>query len=409
MEKRLSLYLIVVLLVSVSYIGFLSFMMDVLDRDEVLRDYPFQPPDDMSRFHFPDNEGLNTSIMSSVRLAGDYLVNHLSPKGRWDYEYNATSGKSSGDYNLLRHAGTTYALSLIFKYGRDPDHYNGSVRSMNYLLSRYMRFRWVDDSEIAILSYGTCTKLGGPALVLMGILQLKDVDPGLGYDREMRGCLNFILKMQRDDGSFQCYFGSREDEQSDYYPGEAMLALSMYHRMRGGTAVLEALKDAASFYNGHFPDGYTAYSPWATEALVYLDTIENNESFRMKAHAMARSCMRGQIYGGEDPFVIGAFSSNPGASTASRIESVCDAYLLAKRTDDHRNSTIYAYSIDLCADFLMRFQLASGSVSGLPHPERALGGVPNARDDLTIRIDNVQHTAVVLIKVMVYQVGVEHI
>ena len=126
---------------------------------------------------------------------------------------------------------------------------------------------------------------------------------------------------------------------------------------------------------------------------------------------MADSCKRGQIVHawGLDPFYIGAFSSHPKASTASRIESVCDAYLLASRSGDTHNATRYFDSMNLCAGFLMRFQIGEDLASTLPDPERSLGGLPNSLEDLTIRIDNVQHTTVVLTKVMVYQRGPEHI
>ena len=65
--------------------------------------------------------------------------------------------------------------------------------------------------------------------------------------------------------------------------------------------------------------------------------------------------------------------------------------------------------MDDCGGFLMRLQIDEEDASILPDPEKSVGGIPNERDDLTVRIDNVQHTLVVLTKIMVYQRGPDHI
>ena len=410
MEKRLALYLMVSTLVIVSYLTFADFMITI-DENQVLRTYSYEGITSLEGLTLPDNEGLNETIMESLKLAGDYLMNHIRSNGKWDYEYNASSGESNSGYNLLRHAGTTYALSLIFKYGHHTDHYNGTLRTLNYMLSRTMRYERIEGVEIATLTFGTYTKLGGPALALMCILEVKSFAPELAYDREMEAYKNFILKMQKPNGSFQCFYGDKEDEHSDYYPGEALLALATYHRMTGDEEVLDSLRSGLEYYNDYFSDGYTAYSPWATEPIAYLHSLEGGEDLVLKANSMANSCKKGQVVHawGLDPFYIGAFSSNPRASTASRIESVCDAYLLALRNNDINNMTRYYSSMNLCAGFLMRFQIGEDLASTLPDSERSLGGIPNSSDDLTIRIDNVQHTAIVLTKVMVYQRGPDHI
>jgi hypothetical protein len=217
--------------------------------------------------------------------------------------------------------------------------------------------------------------------------------------------------MRRDNGSLQCYYGGSENKHSDYYPGEALLALAKYHQLTKDTEVLDTLRAGLSYYNDYFPGIYTAYSPWATEAIAYLHDLEGGDILKDKGYTMADACKRGQIrYSTKsDPFFIGAFSLNARSSTSSRIESVCDSYLMALRANDTSRAARYRTSIDLCAGFLMRLQIDEDDASILPEPGLSAGGVPNTRDDLTIRIDNVQHTVVVLIKVMVYQRGPDNI
>lgn len=401
---------LVVLLLLGGYSAFVYYFFTEYGKDEH-RDYPYDPAQNLDRFVFPENEDLNDTIMNSVLSAGDYLVNHINEDGSWDYEFNASSGKSNGGYNVLRHAGTTYSLALIFRYGRDPDHYNGTIRTLNNLFSTYLDFRDEEGKEIAIVRKGSYTKLGGPALSLLALLEVKKVDPEAGYDRELKGLKNFIVEMSRDNGSLQCYYGSKEDKHSDYYPGEALLALAKYHQMTNDPEVLDVLRSGLEYYNEYFPDIYTAYSPWATEAITYLHDLEGGQKLKQKGYAMANACKRGQIGPTtmNDPFFIGAFSLRARSSTSSRVEAVCDSYLMAERANDTFEASRYKTSMDLCAGFLMRLQIDQEDSRNLPEPELSVGGVPNTRDDLTIRIDNVQHTAVVLIKVMVYQRGPDNI
>ncbi len=408
--KRTWILIVVSGLLITSYAGSIAYLL--LERDNNnYSEYPFDPPDDPSRFVFPDDQGLNTTILDSLSLSGDYLLNHIEYNGRWDYEFNASSGKSNSGYNVLRHAGTTYSLALIFKYTRDLDHYNGTIRTLNYLLSRYLDLRQFKGKEVATVKSGSYTKLGGPGITLLAVVEIKRIDPHVDYDREMEALKNYIVQMQGPDGSLQCFLGDREDEHSDYYPGEALLGLAKYHQFTNDTEVLDVLRKGLDFYNRYFPDDYTAYSPWATEAISYLHSVEGGIDLNEKAIAMANSCRRGQIiesYSG-DEFFIGAFSTRATSSTASRIEAVADAYLLTARVKDIFNSTRFYRSMNLCAGFLMRSQISIEDASFLPDPERSAGGIPNTRDDLTIRIDNVQHTAVVLVKIMVYQRDLDHI
>jgi hypothetical protein len=87
---------LVVLLLLGGYSAFVYYFITEYQNEEQ-RDYPYYPADKLDRFVFPDNEGLNETIMDSVLLAGDYLVNHINEDGSWDYEFNASSGKATED------------------------------------------------------------------------------------------------------------------------------------------------------------------------------------------------------------------------------------------------------------------------------------------------------------------------
>jgi hypothetical protein len=182
--RKWAVFGVIVVVILGGYSIFAYYFIKEYGKEEY-REYPYDPADDLSKFVFPENEGLNSTIMGSVLLAGNYLLEHIKEDGSWDYEFNASSGQSNGGYNVLRHAGTTYSMALLFRYGRDPDHYNGTIVTLNNLFSRYLDFEEKGGREIAIVRKGTVTKLGGPALSLLALIEVKRVNPDAGYEREL--------------------------------------------------------------------------------------------------------------------------------------------------------------------------------------------------------------------------------
>ncbi len=362
-------------------------------------------------YDLPVNLSANSSILESITLAGEYLLNHLDSQGRFDYLYNGSSGKSMGGYNGLRHAGTSYSLALIFKYTGEERFFNGTMASINYLLFKYLHFEGMGISRFAYIESEGRIKLGGAALALLALVEARRICPGVDLMDEIYGLADFILRMQYENGSFQCYFREK-DNHNDYYPGEALLALAKVHDLTGEERYLASLERGLDFYVDYYGRGrYSAFTPWGTEAMVYAYEHLGNSSYVDLCFRMADRCMAGQIgpWKGVDPSVVGAFSYDPRANTASRAEGVIDSYLLASFMGDNVSMERYGNSADSSAGFLMYLQLNETDVSGFKDPAMTLGGFPGSYADLTIRIDYVQHAVVVLVKTMVYRAVQAHI
>lgn len=363
------------------------------------------------RFSFPGNYTVDPRIDASIRLAGDYLVNHIEKDGRWDYEYDPVADSSPSGYNVLRHAGTTYSLTLIFKYTRDLRYYNGTILTLNYLLHNYMEFDTVEDMEISYVKSGSRIKLGGAALALLALTEIQGMDPDVDYHREIDGMGNFTLMMITETGMFDCYF--REDgDHNDYYPGEALIALAKLYDMTGDGRYLDGLNRSWGFYTDHYGSGaYTPFTPWGVESLVYMHSFTNDSTYSNLSLKMGFRSTPGQLteaFGGDKRY-IGGFGNPPRSNSASKIEGVVDAYLLARRMNDTYYTDLFSRHIHLARDFLIGLQFNETDVLDFPDPERSLGGVPGSFEELTIRIDYVQHLVVALIKVMVYENSLEHI
>jgi len=368
-------------------------------------DYPYNPADDLDRFIFPEELPFNKTMDSYLRSSGDYLVNHIRSTGKWDYEYDPEDDVYLPRYNILRHAGTTYSLALIFKYTREPGYYNGTVKTLNYLLTNHLRFGEMGGKEVAFMVDNGYAKLGGAALAILAIVEVEEMDPDAPYERELDALGEFILSMQEDDGSFQCFYLMKEDEHSDFYPGEALLALARLYDHTQDDRYLLTLMEGLEHYNGYFGTGYTAYTPWATEAMAYVYNWTGDTSLLEHSYNMAESCMIGQNTpgSGADPVTIGGWGSDPKANTASRVEGVTDAYLMAKRNGDHEKYSEYNTTMEYASCFLLSLQFNEEESRIYSSPNKVRGGTPLSHRDDNIRIDYVQHAVVVMVKIMVYR------
>ncbi|MGA1848248.1 MAG: hypothetical protein ACMUHB_02810 [Thermoplasmatota archaeon] len=398
--KDLAFFAVITTLVLLASI--LAYFVFQKDPDN---EYTYDPSGDLDRFLFPDEMAMNSTIDSYLRSSGDYLVKHIQTNGKWDYEYDPVKDENLKKYNILRHAGTTYSLALIFKYTRDPDYHNGTVNSLNYLLSKHLRFGEMEGDEIAFMVDNGYAKLGGAALTILAIVEVEEIDPEARYERELNALGEFILKMQKKDGSFQCFYLMKEDEHSDFYPGEALLALARMYDHTRDDRYLQTLIDGLDHYNGYFGTGYTAYTPWATEAMAYAYNWTGNTSLLDHSYRMAESCRAGQNLPREgiDPYIIGGWGSEPKANTASRVEGVTDAYLMAKRAGDTDRQERYGQTMEYSSWFLLSLQFDDEESQTYPSPEMVVGGTPLGHSDHNIRIDYVQHAVVVMVKIMVYR------
>lgn len=370
------------------------------------------PANDLERFNLPEGLLSNETILTSLGMSGDYLLSHIQKSGKWDYEYDPMKDHVLSTYNVLRHAGTTYSLALIFKYTRDLDYYNGTVSTLDYLISKFMVYENKGGVEIGYMQEDGLVKLGGAALALLAIVEVEKMDPEANYDREMNALGNFVLMMHQDSGRFLCFYKLNEDQHNDFYPGEALLALSRLYDHTKDTRYLDALELGLGYYNEYYKAGsYTAYTPWATEANVYAYGWLKNESYMDICYRMAQSCASGQWTPetAPDPLYIGGFSPEPASNLASRMEGVVDSYLLAKREGDTAHQDEFLPHIQYTALVLMNLQFNETDVTGMPDPDDALGGMPLNYSDLTIRIDYVQHAVVVLAKILRYQYSTENV
>jgi len=196
-------------------------------------------------------------VVEAINKMSFYLVKSCDKNGKFKYRINKNPTiKVQDSYNILRHAGAIYALtdfSLLSKQAHDyirPTLKNSKkncvtkIENYKVVLSTEENTNKNIDSQV---------KLGANALGLLALLRYENYLKTNEF-KKLQKFANFILNMQKSDGSFYSKYYSKNGKDDSwnslYYPGEAAYALFMYYV-------------ATQSY-------YTEYFNCACGALIYL-------------------------------------------------------------------------------------------------------------------------------------------
>lgn len=353
----------------------------------------------------------NWTDEQAAEAAASYLLRHLDTKGRFDYMRQSDMRESK--YNVLRHAGSIYALQEFYRHQASPELLAGIVRASRYLQTRYVQTLKADPTLRAVISKPSeeslpapTAKLGGTALVLAALCGTHTLSPASVSVKELQELGAFILYMQREDGSFHSKY--REDKGFDlefhslYYPGEAMLALTMLYDVDKDPKWLQAsLNAAAQLVKSRKGMRKIPADHWMMLASVpLLERYETIVSPTLKreelvAHIkkIAKIIMKKQRINPGAPKQIeaGSFEKQARSTpTATRLEGLT-AFARIQKLTTGQVAPKLQQSIEAGIAMLRRCQIKS------PGPE--LGGMPRScaqnvgegPRDREIRIDYVQH------------------
>jgi hypothetical protein len=180
-------------------------------------------------------------LKTAMNDGAAYLVRATKPTGEYVYLDNLQEGKTYKPvYNVLRHAGSMYALADYYSWKPDPKVKDALVSSARFLIEKYAKPIPGETDALAIWALPsdragdgpTEVKLGGIGLGLVGLIQTEKVAPGTTPLETLRKIGNAALWMQEPDGSFYSKYnptqgGKDEKWNSLYYPGETALGLAM--------------------------------------------------------------------------------------------------------------------------------------------------------------------------------------
>jgi hypothetical protein len=349
-----------------------------------------------------------------VHAAASYLVKACGRSGQFRYRINTDpTVRVTPKYNMLRHAGTVYALAsyderypspaglatLTRAVGFMQRHAIGGVGSHTNMLAVWSR------PELSGSDAPLQAKLGGAGLGLVALLSARRAGVPHIEISTLRKLARFILFMQDEDGRLVAKYVPSEGGRCDhwislYYPGEAALGLVMLYEidpnpewLGGATKALDYL---ARSREGEKELPADHWALLATHRLLRLPRSYNRKRqdalLRRHVTRLCESILAARISGTRHTGFTGDGRICP---TATRVEGLIAALPLLTNP---RLKARARHALTKGVEFLRSTQLKEAPWTGAW--TRAAAQLPADHPDLPdsfnrrateIRIDYVQH------------------
>jgi hypothetical protein len=361
------------------------------------------------------------ALREAALQGGHYLVDHLSPSGRYLYEHDLVSGQKtdprSPNYSMPRHAGTTYFLAELYRitkqdWLREPIE-RAFAHLAELLAAGHCGGTFPDGTEYdCVLDRGeTVAQLGSTALAVVALAEYQRATGDARYLPLATKLTAFILHMQRADGSFRHLYNARTKVADDkaellYYSGEAALALARMYAVTGDARYAQAaergldwLVDWYDFFLGGFFYGEEHWTCIAAEAIWPAVKNPKYQAFCDGYGAFLRAQQPEPGDFPDEDDLAGGYNFTPfvppyNTPAGSRTEAMISAYLLGVHHGD--------------PDPQLRTQIAAALQYALGQQIRpdsdfdaagsADGGMPGSPIERNVRIDYVQHVCSAMIR-----------
>jgi hypothetical protein len=360
-------------------------------------------------------------LMKSIHLSASYLIKQCDRNGKFLYRINTNPAiKPKERYNLLRHAGSIYALASYDQYYPHNLTQSALKRATSFLKKSAIAPLPSREDLLAVWSHPEIThsnkplqaKLGGTGIGLVALLGVEKRMPGTTPLEYLRNMGNFLVFMQKNDGSFYSKYipekGGRDDSWTSlYYPGEAALGLLMLYEKDPSLNWLQAAANSIA-YLARKREGqkYVEADHWALLATAKLlphynrsQQILHQKAIEHHAAQICEAILNGKPDNYDNALTYGSFTEDGRTTpTAIRLEGLLAALgFLPTDYTNLREQMIVA--VDHGMQFLLRSQIKTGKYAGgIP---RAIQKLPEDHPQFKksfnrraseVRIDYVQHS-----------------
>ncbi len=358
-------------------------------------------------------------VGKAIELSTAYLINAGKSGGQFVYRVNPRRrSQPKKRYNILRHAGTMYALAQAYQRQPNDDVRTALIAASQFLKSRCMAPLPDSSDMLGIWSLPQVTyvdnppqiKLGGAGLGLAALVSVEKIIPGTTSLTDLRKLGRFLLYMQKPDGSFYSKFIPSEGGKSDrwtsqYYPGEAALGLLMLNELDTSRQWLVAATKALAYLIKQ--RDITTTDQWLLIAGARLLSMKNYPTEILPRQVIiqhtVRVCERilqeQILYADNHKYIGGYCIDGRTTPTATRVEGMIAALGIIGNKDAALGNTIKS-SVQAAMHFLLQAQITKGKYSGgIPRAVSRFGSDKAFNSRFReIRMDYVQHALSAMIQ-----------
>lgn len=331
-----------------------------------------------------------------------WFMSNQSEDGALPYLYHPSSDTYSSTDNPIRRFMASIAFNRMAQTLARQDIRVAARKNLDYNLRRFYR---VENGK-GIITWQGSVKLGSLALAGLAIIESPFAEK---WKNEVSALRSTIDILWRPSGAFRTFLypADRNDNQN-FYPGEALLFWATALQQEPDSDLLKRALKSTFYYRDHFwKSPNPAFVPWHTQAAAILFRLTGNTVLRDYIFEMNDWLLPHQQWGGAlDLDYWGRFYSpdkpygNPHASaTGVYMEGLVDALILARETGDEIRAETYDRAIQRGIRSMAQLQYHDEiDAYYVMRKDRVIGAVRTESANNEIRIDNLQHGLMALLK-----------
>ncbi len=396
----------------------------------------------------------------ALALSADWLVDNQKADGQFMYSYFPEKDRDPNQRNIVRHGLAAYGLAMAYECDHRETTRAAAVKALEYM---FESTRWGEGPpapdgstgpadewqgkriprNMAYVRYtdadknGPIGKMGTVAAAVFTLTHLAgagDMPPE--WRRTLLGYGEFLLFMQKEDGSFHHYYCTSNHSyygtETTIYPGEILLDLSRIYGATGDEKYAEAFERGTRFYDRwwknvsgqRLPDGtYTdpvrvdlvQFVPWISMAMAdMVPRVVAAQPARARDYArfgIDASVWIADEYQFDDarsffPDYLGGYykmaTELPAMHGCVYTEGTAAAYQLARLTGDPRRRKLHRATVLGCRFAIQQIVTPGVSDFWMPNPQRAHGGVRYSLNGNKLRIDYSYHSMSAIYQALKY-------
>lgn len=338
------------------------------------------------------------TLQNSIHAATQYLLEHIQDNGKFDYIFDPTTGKIPKKYNLVRHAGTLYALMDVYEHEPNEILLKKVQLGIGYLLKNTKPCP-EDGTAICVIDSNK-VKLGANALALVALAKYTQVTGDQQHLTVMQKLANAIVRMQEANGHFISDWDLKTWQTtgfvSEYYPGEATLGLVELYKVDPNPLWLSTARKATDYIALTRDKNLTAkkitHDHWMLIAINQLHRFDPQPQDLGHAQKIVLGIQQAQIQNSPILDFNGGYYNPPRSTPAAvRTEGLIAAYHLFTAQGDTDFAKSILATIEKNLVFQLQTQVFPEHTLDFAKLNSGLGGFQKSVTDSEIRIDYVQH------------------
>jgi hypothetical protein len=342
-------------------------------------------------------------LHAAADAAGSYLIRSIRPTGQFDYSYRLDLDEVPRDYDIVRHAGTIWAMLELYRDTNDAELLAATERAMRYLLAQVRPMKIGGANVVGVVENDEVS-LGGNALTALALATYIDVT---GKKEELSILISLGQALRAAQNASGRFVNQRQvvssgavlGSESPYYPGEATLAMLKINDVAPDEALVDAAARGAKYLitvrDADVMPADLPHDHWLLYTLPRIYAKRPDKMFVAHAVKMCGAIVEAQHSKGSTtvaPDAVGSWMDARSTPAATRAEGLLATVGLMRRVGRKAEAEEYLAAAKASIAFQLRTQVWPEGAMHCRNPRRALGAFRDGPGGVYVRIDFVQHS-----------------